>query len=258
MKKYLYVFLLAGITACSDLKRDNALDPKNPNAEADQIAVVENFIMHYTNVDSIPNVIKNSQEASYELKGEYGPKILILEYHLAPSNITYQDSLATAEVLSRYENEYQGSSPKGFPHTFFNGKQTNIQGASSKATAKNRYKTILDSLTLKKVKLYCEPEMLIENGVMKVGGKIARYGDSEIKDLIIEMFVLENIGDYLHCVVRQKLLSQTVSQISAKEVRELEERNFTIPSGYNSGHLSVAILVKDNVSKRILQAALAE
>ncbi|MBL7961904.1 hypothetical protein JNL27_16850, partial [bacterium] len=219
-------------------------------------AVVENFIMHYTNVDSIPNVVQYSQEATYELSGDYGKKMLILEYHLTPG--AYEDSLASSENESRYENEYRGSVSRGFPHTFFNGKQTFIQGASSTATVKSRYKNILDSLILKKVKLFCEPDLTFANGVLTVGGKIARYGNESIGDLVVEMFILENKGDYLYYTVRQKLLSQTISQLSPKEVRDLEDREFVIPNGYNQNQLSVAILIKDNISKKILQAALAE
>ena len=256
MKMFLILVLLVWITGCTDIPRDNSLDPKNPNAEAYQTAVFENFIIHYTNIDSIPNVIKYSQEASYELKGDYDQRMMILEYHLTPGS--YEDSLTSSENESRYENEYRGSASRGFPHTFFNGKQTFIQGASSTATVKSRYKNILDSLTLKKVKLYCEPFLTIVNGVLTVGGKVARYGNENIEDLVVEMLILENKGDYLHYTVRQKLLSQTISQLSPKEVRDLENRDFAIPNGYNQNQLSVAILIKDNISKKILQAALAE
>lgn len=258
MKIYFWGLLLITMSGCTDLARDNSLDPKNSGAEADQIAVAENFIMHYTNVDSIPAVIQNSQDALYELKGDYGSKLLILEYHTIPSNVALHDTFSSADIELRYNNEYRGSTPRGFPHVFFNGKQTWIQGASSQATAKDRYKIILDSLTLKKVKLYCEGSIRIDGDSLTVYGQIARYGESEIQNLLIEMVVLEDRGDYLHYVVRDQLLSQILTSIAPKSIQELEKRSFKIPTGYNENNLAVVILVKDNVSKKILQAALAD
>ncbi len=258
--RYYNVFLLLTILSlgCTDLARDNTLDPKNSDAEASQTAVVESFIMHYTNVDSVPAVIQNSQNALYELKGDYGSASLILEYHMSPSNPAFRDTFSSANIELRYNNEYRGSTARGFPHVFFNGKQTWIQGASSQATAKDRYKIILDSLTLKKVRLYCEGTARILGDSLSVNGRIARYGDAEISNLLVEMLVIEDRGDLRHYVVRDQLLSQIVTMIEPKTVWDLEPRSLKIPSGYDPGQLSVVIIIKDNVSKKILQAALAD
>ncbi|MBL7961907.1 hypothetical protein JNL27_16865 [bacterium] len=215
--------------------------------------------MHYTNVDSIPNVVQYSQEATYELSGDYGKKMLILEYHMAPSDTSLvNDMYSSSDIDFRYVTEYKGSTPRGFPHTFFNGKQTWIQGASSKATVKDRYKIILDSLTLKKVKLYCEGQISVNADTLTVKGQIARYGDSEIENLVVEMVVIEDKGDYLHYVVREALLPQSITSITPKSIHDLIPRAFVIPAGSDKNSFAVAILVKDNISKRILQATLAD
>lgn len=258
MKYFTFFLSFVLVLGCSDLKHDNPLDPENSDAEADQIGVVEDFIVHYTNFDSVPDVVKFSQDALYELKGDYGRHMLILEYHMVPSNGALHDSLASTDFELRYSNEYQGSTARGFPHAFFNGKQTWIQGASSKATVKDRYKIILDSLTLKKVKLYCEGNLRISADSLSVEGQIARYGDGDISNLVVEMMVVEDMGDYLHYVVRDQLLSQTVTNIPAKSIYDLTPRSFLIPTGYSVSQLAVVILIKDAVSKKILQAALAE
>lgn len=258
MKYFTFLLSFILVLGCSDLKHDHPLDPENSDAEADQIGVVENFIMHYSNFDSIPDVIQYSQDALYELKGDYGRHMLILEYHMIPSNGALQDSLSSADFELRYTNEYRGSTPRGFPHAFFNGKQTWIQGASSKATVKDRYKIILDSLTLKKVKLYCEGTMRVDGDSITVTGLIARYGDTETPELLVEMLLLEDKGDYRHYVVREQLQSQLVTPIAPKTVKELEPNTFKIPLNYDPNHLSVILLVKENVSKKTLQAALAE
>lgn len=258
MKYVIFLLLLISVFGCTDLKHDNALDPENSNAEADQIGVVEDFIVHYTNFDSVPDVVKFSQDALYELKGDYDRHMLILEYHMVPSNGALHDSLSSNDFVLRYTSEYQGSTPRGFPHAFFNGKQTWIQGASSKATVKDRYKIILDSLTLKKVKLYCEGNIRISADSLIVEGQIARYGEDDISNLVVEMLVVEDMGDYLHYVVRDQLLSQTVTNIPGKTIYDLTPGSFIIPPDYNSSQLSVVILIKDAVSKKIVQAALAE
>ena len=68
MKKYLLLIFFITTIGCADLPQDNTLDPKNPDAEADQTAVVENFIMHYTNVDSIPNVVQYSRRSKIDIE----------------------------------------------------------------------------------------------------------------------------------------------------------------------------------------------
>jgi hypothetical protein len=259
MKPIFFILICVIAAGCKDLARDNSLDPKNPNAEAGQIAVIENFILHYTNIDSIPPVVRNSQDALYELKGDYGSSALILEYHMTPAAYpAYRDTFSSPDIDFRYTNKYKGSTARGFPHVFFNGKQTWIQGASSQATAKDRYKLILDSLTLKKVKLFCEGSVQIKGDSLAVSGQIARYGDTEISNLLVEMLVLEDRGDFLHFVVRDQLQSQTVTSIEPETIYDLEKRTYEIPPGYNKNNLSVVIIIKDNVSERILQAVLAE
>ena len=111
---------------CTDLSRDNPLDPKNPNAEADQIAVVQNFVVNNTKNTVAPPYVNYSQDALYDLKLRYADKMLILEYHMAPTDTAFRDSFATADNEFRYTTEYHGSTPRGFPHAFFNGRQTNI------------------------------------------------------------------------------------------------------------------------------------
>jgi hypothetical protein len=256
MKNILHIMVIL-FFGCADLKHDNRLDPKNPNAEADQIAVVENFVITNTKGTSEPPYVGYSQEALYELKGKYTDGMLILEYHMTPSDTLYQDSLALSDNELRYNNEYRGSAPRGFPHAFFNGKQTGIQGASSKEVSKNRYETILDTMTIHKVKFFCEAEQQISGNQLVITAKIARYGDQPVSGLLVEYILYENLGLNHYYTVRKILTSESVTNIDPGSIYPLPEKTVTIPAFYSAANLGVVILVKDAVSRAVLQAAMA-
>lgn len=254
------ILLLTGIVlaGCGDLVHDNAYDPKNPRAEASQIAVAENFVIRYTNLNTTPSVVWNSQSALYDLKAEYGDRLIILEYHMAPWHETNRDSLAKADDTLRYNNEYKPASvSRGFPHVFFNGKHLWIQGASSEEVARSRYKTILDTLTLKKVKLYCQPDVIRSGNTLQIDAKIVRFGDSDISNLEVEYMIVQSLGDSLRYTVRRHLTKETVTTILAGEIYEMPQKTWDMPAGLNVDDLSVVVLIKDGASKRILQAAAA-
>lgn len=244
---------------CGDLAHDNPYDPKNPNAEAGQIAVAENFIVRYTNQNMTPPPVWYSQSALYALKEEYGSRLVVLEYHMAPWSAVYVDSLASGDDTLRYNNEYKPASVnRGFPHVFFNGKNLHIQGASSQAVAQSRYKTILDSLTIKKIKLYCEAERSVSGGSLSVESRIVRYGDTDISGLKVEYMVVQPLGDSLRYTVRRHLQPETVTTIGAGDILDMPTKTYDIPAGVNPDLLTVVILIKSSSSGNILQAAIAE
>jgi hypothetical protein len=244
--------------SCTDLAHDNAYDPKNPKAEAAQIAVAENFVVRYTNLNAVPSYVWYSQDALYELKGTYEGRLLILEYHMEPAGPTVEDTLASTENNLRYENEYRGSTPRGFPHVFFGGRQTGIQGASSRTVARDRYKTILDTMTVKRIQLYAQLETVRSAQDLQIETRVVRYGESAIGSLLAELFIVEDIGDSLHYTVRAHLHPETITSIEGGEIYELPLKTYTIPVNWNADRLSAVVLIKDAVSRKILQAAVSE
>jgi hypothetical protein len=251
-----FLLLSAGVvlySSCRDIDHSNRLDPKNPDAEADQITVVENFVHRYTTGDSVNRYIAYSQQALYDLKQEYGDKMLILEYHMKLTDTTKKDTLAIPDNQLRY-NEYQGGAPRAFPHAFFNGKQISIQGSSSVESVKERYKKILSDSVNKKTKLYCDAQMSITGNTLKINSKIARYGDKDISNLLVEYIVIENIGQLAFYTVRYILLPEVITTIKPGEVYALPEKTLELNPAYSKQNLDVIIVIKDNISKKILQS----
>jgi hypothetical protein len=239
--------------ACKDLDRDNNLDPKNPNAEANQVTVVENFVHRYTNYDSVYPSIRYSQVALQQLTADYKERMIIMEYHMYPAGVPANDTFASLENESRY-NDYRGSTTRGFPHAFFNGNAAQIQGASSVETAKQRYQTILDSITVKKVKLYCEAEMRYDGDTLIINSRLIRFGTEEINNLLVEFFVVEDKGDLLHYMVRKDVQDEFITSIPAQTIYEMPRKTYMVPPFVNRNDVSVAILIKDAISKRIIQS----
>lgn len=252
--KRLLLFLSTIFLSCTDLNHVNPLDPENPEAEADQIVVVENFIMHYSDLSTIPDPVKNSQDALYELVPKYGEKMIILEYHMPPYLSANTDAYSIPEDTVRY-NQYRDNAPRGFPHVFFNGKQNSAQGASSTTSAKARYEAYLDTMTIRKNKLYCELEKSVSGNILTIHSRIARFGENGINNLSVEFIIFENYGDSKNFTVRDILLPITVTSIGAKEIYELDPQTVTLGSRYTTGDAGVVMIVKDNISKQILQAA---
>lgn len=264
MKKYLFISLTLILTGfafyagCGDIDRSNLLDPENDNAIAGQVTVVENFVHRYTSGDSVNRYIAYSQQALYDLKQEYEDKVIILEYHMLLADTSKKDTLATGDNQLRYQNEYKpGTAPRAFPHAFFNGKHTDIQGASSFETARQRYKIILDTLTVKKVKLYGDAKKSFEDNTLKINCKIARYGDKKISDLLIEYIVIENLGNLTWYTVRKILSPESIAEILPGDVYELPEKNVSTSELTNTANTDVVILIKDNITKKIIQACVA-
>lgn len=251
-----FVLLLTSLSvACADLNHVNPLDPENPDAEADQIVVVENFIMHYTDAGTVPDPVKNSQDALYELVSKYGEKMIILEYHMPPYLSANTDEYYLPEDTVRY-NQYRDNTPRGFPHVFFNGKQNSAQGASSKTAAKARYEAYLDTMTIRKNRLYCELEKSVSGNTLTIDSRIARFGETSINNLSVEFIVYQNNGDLKNFTVRDVLLPITITNIGAKEVFELNPQTVTLGAKYTLSDVGVVMIVKDNVSKQILQATI--
>ncbi|MCB0834336.1 MAG: hypothetical protein KDC45_12795 [Bacteroidetes bacterium] len=245
------------IPGCKDLAHDNPLDPNNPDGKADQIVVVENYIIKNTKSGTVaPPYNQYSQDALYGLTDIYDERMLILEYHMIPVDTAYQDSLATADNEFRYVNEYQGGANRGFPHTFFNGKQKAIQGASNSDLVRTRYQAVLDSATAQKVGFFCYAEQSISGSMLTIDVQLVRYGtETNLEDVRIEYIVFENKGGSSQFTVR-KILAPASASLPAGKIFEPPAKSVDI-AGFDVSKTGVVVMIKDPTSKRVLQANLA-
>ncbi len=257
-------FLSLLILSCSDLKRDNPIDPKNPDAEDKQIALVEDFIIVNTKPGGpvFPEYTKNSQDALNELKVVYDDQLLVLEYHMTPTDTNYADSLAVydeLEIKTRY-NTYRGAQGRGFPHAFFNGSAKSIQGASAKDVAKSRYNDIVDSIAGAKSKTRVEAKKSFNGNELKIDVKLAQYGSLDRNNIDVEYIVFEDKGIASgHYSVREIISpSEAVTLVAAGSVLDLPQKSTTLPSFFDKTKIGVIVLVRDQLSKKIIQSNIAE
>ena len=61
MKKYILI-LLPLLLNCGSLDRDNLLDPKNPNSNADQVVLVELFVNDNTGYEFCDTVLETIED----------------------------------------------------------------------------------------------------------------------------------------------------------------------------------------------------
>ncbi len=267
MRNYFIIFLLiwttTTINSCQDLARDNPLDPKNPDAETNQITLIENFIVTNTKVGAaFPVFTQNSLDALYQLKGTYGDKIAILEYHMTPSDPTYADSFAvwdSTTVKTRY-NDYRGSQNRGFPHTFFNGFAKSVQGASAKETVASRYNEILDPASLNKSTTYLTLSKSWSGNTLTIDGKLAQYGSKDLPNVQLEYIVYEDLGSIFgHYSVRKILTPhESISSVTGGDIINIPTKTVDLPSHFDHDKIGVIVLIRDTVSKKIIQSNIAK
>lgn len=207
------------VLGCTDIPRDNPLDPKNPNSIRPRIVALDVFVNTGNNFNYNQYVLS----ALDQLKQKYAGQITIAEYHRnVPGNI---DSLHLVENEFLYNNYVEAYAPdtKGVPDVFFNGIDGRVQGASSVASAALRLEEALQTLLLQNSFFTLEPQMTISEDQLNLSVKLARLGTDPAENILVKAILIEKIDDqFLKRVVRLILKSDIIPAISAGEVITLQ------------------------------------
>jgi hypothetical protein len=132
--KYIFSVLVIISISCSEIERDNILDPKNSSSKRESVVLLEAFIN--TNTDAPPYNFHVLDAIDF-LSESYGSRMLWVEYHRATNE--YSDPLAEDGRLSSiigntyndYTINYKSGRTKGAPDLFINGAENRVQGASN-------------------------------------------------------------------------------------------------------------------------------
>jgi hypothetical protein len=211
-------FLLIPI-GCSDIPRDNPLDPKNPDSIRPRIVALDAFV-NTSNAYSFNEYIL---EALDQMKGKYASQITIAEYHRTVSG--NEDSLHLVENEFLYDTYIEAYAPgsKGVPDVFFNGISSRIQGASSVASAVLRLEETLQSLLLQNGFFTIEPEVEKSGSYLNLSVKLARLGPDPAENILLKVILTERMDDLLlKRVVRKIIKSDIVPSLAAGEVKTLD------------------------------------
>ncbi len=173
-KKIFFLIGLGLLSGCSDIPRDNLLDPKNKNSIRPQIVAVDVFV-------NTGNDLQYNQymlSALDQLQQKYAGQINIAEYHRNTTDYTDPLTLPENEILYNVYLAAFAAQGKGVPDVFLNGIAERIQGASSIATAVIRLEQALQPLLLQNSFFTIESEINRNDDQADISIKLARLGST--------------------------------------------------------------------------------
>jgi hypothetical protein len=225
-KKRLPLFiLLLCLYGCTDIPRDNPLDPKNKHSIRPQVVALDVFV----NTDNDFEYNQFMLSALNQLQQKYAGQITIAEYHR--NTISNSDSFYVQEnefLYNTYINAYAPNS-KGVPDVFLNGITSRVQGASTVSAALTRLELALQPLLLQNSFFTLEPQVEHSADQLNITVKLARLGSESVDDILLKAILTEKIDDqYLQRVVRHILISDIIPQLSAGEIKTIKFPSMTI------------------------------
>jgi hypothetical protein len=217
--KMIFLIGLGLLSGCSDIPRDNLLDPKNKNSLRPQIVAVDVFV-------NTSNDLQYNQymlSALDQLQQKYTGQINIAEYHRNTTDYTDPLTLPENEILYNIYITPFTTQGKGVPDVFLNGTAERIQGASSLAAAVIRVEQALQPLLLQNSFFTIESEINRNDDQADITVKLARLGSTDAHDLLLKTILTEQIDNQsLKRVTRRILKSDIITDLSAGEIKTIE------------------------------------
>lgn len=213
--KAIFLFFIALFAACSDIPRDNPLDPKNPESTRKQKVLIEAFV---NTTDSLPaNVNKFALAALDSLQNTYPGELVILDYHRNTRD--YSDPYHSIENENLYRHYIaRFDSFAGVPDVFFNGTLARVQGASGVQNSITRFSNALSGLLNKNSEFFIEIEYRRNGSEVIPEIKVARLGGSDAQNLVLKTALIAQID--------QQFLKRVVRDVSTILIQEIEHGTF--------------------------------
>ena len=210
------------LSFCTDIPRDNLLDPKNSDSYRDQIIFIEAFVN--TKNDELYNEYMIS--ALKIIKERYPGKIHVANYHRNPPGL--EDALANQKNENLYEQYIaKFDSKKGVPDVFINGTIDRIKGASSIEGAVERVEDAIQPLLIQNSFITIEPRVSRQGSNLSLSAKIAKLGSESAEDLILRAILVEQIDNViLTQVVRHMEKSNLIPSLEPGEQKEITLTDF--------------------------------
>ena len=245
----LIIGIFALIYSCADLKRDNALDPKNPQATMELKIVAEAFVNDSTGFPYSAIALN----ALTEIDGmeNLSDELLVLEYHV--EHESWNDPLEAPGCLDRYHKYVPQPEQRGIPDVFFNGRSRRVQGATSEKV-RERYLAAMTSLFDQRSRFRLVGDKVIADNQVQLDLQIARMGKQSENDLIVQVVIAEDLTNVGHNLVVRKILSPVIfSKIDGGEVKSLSFHEAVSDVKDQSNLFAVVMIQKSDESLEILQ-----
>ena len=209
------------IIQCSDLPRDNVLDPGNPNSYQSSVILLEAFV----NTNNPYPYNQWALQALDSIQAIYGSNIVIVEYHRDTQefNDPYSKPLIFEPLYEKYiENSL--FKVKGVPDIFINGATHRVQGASSIISVMERVNTVLSQSVGLNNYFTLESEDIQFNGnQLIISCKIARMGNQSAGNLTLRAIVARQVNSQdLKRVALDIVKSEQISLIEPGEIRTIQ------------------------------------
>jgi len=240
------VVMLLLFQGCADLERKNPLDPKNSASKQDRVVLVEAFVN-----DSTPFTPFALTALDY-FATQVGFNAIIVQYHVPAQQ--YPDNFALSGALARYG--FYETVNRAVPDVFFNGLNQRVQGASSHASALERFQAAM-AIEAGNISLFTiEADVETRANSMVLDVRLAKLGSEDVRDVFVQAVAIENTGVSGHrFVARQIWPARSFSFIGNGKIATAK-LTASIPSGANAALWKIVVFAQSSQNKETLQAIL--
>ena len=196
LSRLIFSFLLLFLWTCSEIDRDNVLDPKNTSSKSESVILLEAFIN--TN-RAAPAYNFLALQAIDSLKEIYQNRLIVCEYHRNTSNPAYDDPLVFDNIIienfyEEYTVNYSFDRFKGVPDLFLNGAAHRVQGVSTLTNVIDRLQDFSNDLIINEGEYTIETETVRVFNDLSCVARIARLGNQDAPEMILKVVLTYNGG----------------------------------------------------------------
>ncbi|MBN1407285.1 MAG: hypothetical protein JW956_05830 [Calditrichaceae bacterium] len=186
------IVLIALLAACSDIERDNPLDPKNPDSYSETPILIEAFVNNQL------EYVEYATQALNQIEAEFSDQvdIIIVEYHrVHPVDTNNLDVYANPlfdGLHQDYADNYEN--PKGVPDIYVNGSQGRVFGAYDINSVYYRLSPIISDLAGQQSKYSLEVDLETSGNQLNVDYRLARLGKESDQNLQLHVVLIKDYG----------------------------------------------------------------
>jgi len=252
--KFIFSLLIVFSLSCSEIDRDNILDPKNPSSKRDRVLVLEAFV-NTNNPLPYNNYALNAIE-TLSNDDDIKDHLIILEYHRDTQE--YTDPLKVDSLNTNAENIYTDYINydllhrfKGVPDLFLNGATDRVQGASSSTSVTNRVKNLATEQLLDDGMFTIEADFDLDGSTINGTYRIARLGNQSADEMLLRMLITWDSGAMGKRTVSKVMSPLAVGPISSGKYIE---DDFTVPNIPSGRAEKLVFVLTDITGLNILHA----
>lgn len=224
------ILLTVFLIGCSDIARDNPLDPKNPDSISETPILIEAFVNTSFSYD------RAALEALDQIQLQFGNNVdlEIVEYHRTHEQGETDIVPFEKEEFRFLQQDYAEMYPDtiGVPDIFVNGSQGRVFGATtSYESVYDRLAPIVSDLAGQPSHYSLEAEISTVGNMLDVNYKIARLGDEPDENLNINIIFVKDYSPVYSSRIVVNYLggADVVNKIAAGEYYEGKIEDIVCP-----------------------------